>query len=425
MALRQLLIQKKLRQKNTMVTEIRKALKEFEPKESQLRAALEEAQTDEDMDTVSESIDELEKEIEAKKKEETDIKTEIDALEKELADLEAKEPGNEDDKTGGEERKMAKTIQTRDAAPYLSVRESMKVPEVRSFYEGLSNAIAEKRALSATEQVIPEIVLTRIESKLGDYSVLYDEVDVIPLKGKGRIVVDGAIPEAIWIEMTGAVQEVADGFDAVELDGFGLAGYVPVPNSTIEDAIINLASFVEDRLAKSIAKSIDKAILKGAGAASKQPDGVVPKLSEDHKVESSGKLADIIPHLGLVDTDGTEGEVIAVMNRVTYYKRIMPQLIATTDDGKTVVPNASEAMLPGLRVKLSAYADIDTIIFGAFKRYTLSQRAAIRIESSRDVKFIEDQTVFKGVGRYDGKPSKPSAFALITITDTVEETPKV
>lgn len=428
MALKQLMLRKKITSKQAILEEVRTALTGFQTREAELEQAIEEASTEEEEKAVEESVEELEKELDEKKAEEK--KAEEKKLQEEIADLEselkkveedAPTPANEDK---GEERKMPKELQNRSKDGLLTIRESINIPEVRSFYEGIQSAAKEKRALSGQEQIIPEVVMARIESKIGDYSVLYNEVDVIPLSGKGRIVIDGAIPEAVWIEMDEAISELTDAFEKVELDGYSLAGYIPVPNSTLEDAIINLAAFVEDRLAKAIAKSLDKAILKGTGSTNKQPDGVIPKVPVANKVTSDGTLGDVVTKLGLVDTDGTEGEVIAVMSRVTYYKRIMPQLIATTDDGKTVVPNAAQAMIPGLRVKLSAHMDADKIVLGAFKSYKLSERAAIRIETSRDVKFIEDQTVFKGVGRWDGKPSKPAAFAEITIEEIpVEETP--
>lgn len=423
MALKQLMLRKKITSKQTILEEVRTALTGFQTREAELERAIEEASTEEEEKVVEESVEELEKELDEKKAEEKKLQDEIADLEAELKKVEedAPTPANEDK---GEERKMPKELKNRSKDRLLTIRESINIPEVRSFYEGIQSAVKEKRALSGQEQIIPEVVMARIESKIGDYSVLYNEVDVIPLSGKGRIIIDGAVPEAVWIEMDGAISELTDAFEKVELDGYSLAGYIPVPNSTLEDAIINLAAFVEDRLAKAIAKSLDKAILKGTGSADKQPDGVIPKVPAENKVTSNGTLGDIVTKLGLVDTDGTEGEVIAVMSRVTYYKRIMPQLIVTTDDGKTVVPNAAQAMIPGLRVKLSAHMDVDKIVLGAFKSYTLSERAAIRIETSRDVKFIEDQTVFKGVGRWDGKPSKPAAFAEITIEEApVEETP--
>jgi hypothetical protein len=35
------------------------------------------------------------------------------------------------------------------------------------------------------------------------------------------------------------------------------------------------------------------------------------------------------------------------------------------------------------------------------------------------VRFVEDQMAFRGKGRFDGKPTKNDAFALVTITAVV------
>lgn len=416
MALRQLLIQKKLRQKAEMMKAIRAAFQGFETREQQLETALDEAETNEETDVVEESIQELEQEITDKKEEEKNLQEEIDALEKELQELEDKEPAGAGS-AGGEERGMGKQVQTRAQVVPMSIRESLEVKEVRSFYEGLANAIKEKRGLTGTDSTIPTIIVDRITNKIGDYSVLVNEVEYLPLPGKGRVVIDGAIPEAIWTEMTGALNELSDSFEPVDVDGFSLGGFVPIPNSTIEDSLIALANFTEDRIAKAIAKSLDKAILLGTGAANKQPDGIIPQLDVAHKVESDGSLKDIISHLGIVDTDGTGGEVIYVMNRVTYYGHILTQMITSTSDGKTVTGNVNQPNVVGVRAVLSAHMPNKHLLAGDFKQYLLAERAAVRLESSKDVKFIEDQTVFKGVGRYDGKPVRKESFVLIEIVE--------
>lgn len=416
MALRQLLIQKKLRQKAEVMKMIRAEFTGFETREQQLEKALDEAETDEETDVVEESIQELEQEISDKKEEEKTLQEEIDALEKELAELEDNEPAAAGS-AGGEERGMGKQVQTRAQVGTMSIRESLEIKEVRTFYEGLASAIKEKRGLTGTDSTIPEIIVDRIANKIGDYSVLVNEVEYLPLPGKGRVVIDGAIPEAIWTEMTGALNELSDGFEPVDVDGFSLGGFVPIPNSTIEDSLIALATFTEDRIAKAIAKSLDKAILLGTGAANKQPDGIIPQLDVTHKVKTDGSLKDIISHLGVVDTDGTGGEVIYVLNRVTYYGYILTQMIASTSDGKTVTGNVNQPNIVGVRAVLSAHMPNKHLLAGDFKQYLLAERAAVRLESSKDVKFIEDQTVFKGVGRYDGKPVRKESFVLIEIDE--------
>lgn len=407
MALKQLILNKKINERSARMDSLRTKVTGFQTREADLAKALEEAETEEDVKIVEESAEALEAELQEVNEEIEVLESEKADLEKELADLEEKQ----DEIIENEERGSKQNMTVRDNKT-LTIRESMNINEVRDFYEGIQSAIKENRSIAEVGKVIPTQVLDRIESKLGDYSTLINEVALETLNGSGRAVIAGDIPEAVWTEMTGALNELEDAFEPTEIDGYSLGGFVPVHNSIIEDALINLAAHVEDRIAKAIAKSLDKAILKGEGATKKQPVGATVNAT---KVTSDGTLPDLIGKLGEVDTDGTGGEVIAVMNRKTYYKSIVPQTLAVATNGAV----AGTFALP-FRVVLSAYADDNTVVFGDFKQYLLAQRAQIRLESSTDVKFIEDQTVFKGVGRYDGKPVKDKAFAVVTIANAPE-----
>ena len=410
MALRQLILNKKIQERSAKITALRADEKELKDEEVELEKALDEAETDEEVKVVEDSADELEKKIKEKSDEITKLEDEKAELETELAKIEDEQPDNEE-KEDGEKRKMAKKVKTRNN-DVMTIRESLQIENVRSFYQNIANAMVEKRSLTGAEKVVPTEVIDRIESKLGDYSTLIGEVTVEKIGGTGRAVIAGDIPEAIWFEVgKKALEELEDKLDGVELDGFGLGGYVAVPNIIIENSLINLASHVEDRLAKAIAKALDKAILKGTGT--KQPTGVVVSAPTANKVTTDGTITDLIAKLAKVDTDGTGGEVIAVMNRATYYSKIVPKTLAVAANG---VLTGSYA-LP-FRVVLSAYADENTIVFGDFKQFLLAQRSEIRVESSTEVQFTSDNTVFKGVGFYDGKATKAEAFAVVTITAT-------
>ena len=413
MALRQLILNKKIQERSAKITALRADEKELKDEEVELEKALDEAETDEEVKVVEDSADELEKKIKDKADEITKLEAEKAELEAELAEIEDEQPNNEE-KEDGEKRKMAKKVKTRNN-DVMTIRESLQIENVRSFYQNIANAMVEKRSLTGAEKVVPTEVIDRIESKLGDYSTLIGEVTVEKIGGTGRAVIAGDIPEAIWFEVgKKALEELEDKLDGVELDGFGLGGYVAVPNIIIENSLINLASHVEDRLAKAIAKALDKAILKGTGT--KQPTGVVVSAPTANKVTTDGTITDLIAKLAKVDTDGTGGEVIAVMNRATYYSKIVPKTLAVAANG---VLTGSYA-LP-FRVVLSAYADENTIVFGDFKQFLLAQRSEIRVESSTEVQFTSDNTVFKGVGFYDGKATKAEAFAVVTITATPDQ----
>lgn len=413
MALKQLILNKKINERNAQITKLRANEDKLKDEEKELESALDEAKTDEDVKIVEESADDLEKKIKENADEMAKLEKEKAELETELAEIEDEQPKTDDekeDKKDGEQRKMAKQLNTRNAG-VMTIRESLQIEEVRSFYQNLANAMTEKRSLTGAEKVVPLEVIDRIESKLGDYSTLLQEVTIEKIGGTSRAVIAGDIPTAIWFEIgKKALDELDDALEGVEFDGFGLGGYVAVPNIIIENSLINLASHIEDRLAKSIAKALDSAILNGTGT--KQPTGVIKSAPAGNKVTSDGTITDLIAKLATVDTDGTGNEVIAVMNRATYYSKIVPKTLAVAANG---VLTGSYA-LP-FRVVLSAYAADNQVIFGDFKQFLLAQRSEIRVESSTEVQFTSDNTVFKGVGFYDGKATKAKAFAVVTIAE--------
>ena len=407
MALKQLILNKKINERSAKITQLRADETKLKDDEKDLESALDEAQTDEDVKIVEESADDLEKKIKENADEIAKLETEKAEFETELAKIEDEQTDENTDEDG-EKRKMAKQLNTRNAG-VMTIRESLQIEEVRSFYQNLANAMTEKRSLTGAEKVVPLEVIDRIESKLGDYSTLLQEVTIEKIGGTSRAVIAGDIPTAIWFEIgKKALDELDDALEGVEFDGFGLGGYVAVPNIIIENSLINLASHIEDRLAKSIAKALDSAILNGTGT--KQPTGVIKSAPVGNKVTSDGTITDLIAKLATVDTDGTGNEVIAVMNRATYYSKIVPKTLAVAANG---VLTGSYA-LP-FRVVLSAYAADNQVIFGDFKQFLLAQRSEIRVESSTEVQFTSDNTVFKGVGFYDGKATKAKAFAVVTI----------
>lgn len=428
MSLKQIMKAKQLNQRKSALEELMKREADLEKRTVDLEAAIDEAQTDEEIAAVEESIGQLETEKGEFGEEKSKLEGEIATLEGELEELNNKAPVNTppvepSERTkqsqGGEMRMRENKYETRS-----QMLDRLNQPEVREFYATVANAVKDKRAIAGTDIVIPEQVINMIQQRLGDYSTLYKEVTVEQLNGTARIIMDGAIPEAIWMEMCDPVQELASGFSQTELDGFKVGGFIPVCNAILEDAMINLANFIETRLAMAIAKSLDKAILVGAGAASKQPLGIITALATvtARNVNTDGTLGDIVSNMALID-DGEDGvpvgEVIAVMKRSTYYKEIAPQTFLPTADGRLVIQTAQSPRLPdGTRVVFSQYAPDNKIVLGDFKKYLLGERRGVQLSVSTDVRFIEDQTVFKGTARYDGKPIYNDYFVVITIVPT-------
>src|SRR5690606_8348012 len=96
-------------------------------------------------------------------------------------------------------------------------------------------------------------------------SKLITKVNFKPLKGTARQNITGTIPEAVWTEMVGALNELEISFNQVEVDGYKVGGFVIIPNSTLQDSDINLASEILAQISKAIGIALDKAILYGTG----------------------------------------------------------------------------------------------------------------------------------------------------------------
>jgi HK97 family phage major capsid protein len=424
------MLAKKIQQRKAALENLRGQENDLQTRSDELESAIEEASTEEEIAAVDESVAELEQEKEELSGQKEALEGEIVALEGELEQLNSQAPDNTpappapapsertQTQSGGETRMRGNKYETR-----AQTLERLNKPEVREFYSALATAVKESRALTGADAVIPTVVIDMIRTRIGDFSRLYREVEVVPLNGDARVILDGAIPEAIWVEMCDPVSELADAFTQTELDGYKVGGFIPICNAILEDSMIDLANFVERRLAMSIGKALDKAILIGTGPSAKQPQGVVTALAaeDDRNVTVDGSIESIVTQMALID-DGEDGapieEVIAVMRRSTYYKHIVPQTLVKTADGRVVVQPVTNPVLPdGTRIVWSQYAPVDTIILGDFKKYLLAERSGVRIESSKEVRFIQDQTVFKGTGRYDGKPIYTEYFAIITIED--------
>jgi HK97 family phage major capsid protein len=195
------------------------------------------------------------------------------------------------------------------------------------------------------------------------------------------------------------------------MEDIKVGGYLPISNSTLEDSVIETAMYIEELLAKAMGYAIDNGILNGAGNSGEdtmkvyEPIGILKNIPVSNVVTTEFTAPKILSSIGLIDKGKKEdiGEVVAVMKRQTYYKEILP---ITTN----VLPYPN---INGIRVKYSAAVGDNEIILGDLKEYILSERSGIRIDQSRQQRFMQEQTIFKVVGRYDGKPHNNKAFVKL------------
>jgi HK97 family phage major capsid protein len=426
LALRQLLISKKVEQRKNALAELLIQEEELQKRSEALEAAATEAQTDEELAAVEEEVGKLEAqkgELEQKK---SKLQGEIAELEAELEQLNAKQPADEVRSANQQrgESQVAKEYHISQVRRMLETGEYFQLPEVREFYEKFKNL----RAVSGGELTIPQVIINRILDIVGDFTTLYPRVDKIRVSGTARILIDTDTSPAQWIEMAGSIPTGDVGtITNVDFDGFKVGKVTFVDNYLLQDSIINLDDYVVRKIARAIAKALDLAILKGQGASQKQPAGIIPAIPSDNQktVTADEKLlVNLLKNVALIDTgDDSVGEIVAVMKRKTYYDRLLEYTINVNAQGNVVgkLPNLTQPDLCGLPVVFNQFMDEDKVLFAVLDQYTMVIREDISIDRSEHVKFVEDQMAFRGKGRFDGKPVRPAAFALVTIEDPVPE----
>ena len=438
MALKMLMRKRKLDELKKQLENIRSEQADFlmreseiDTRESEAIKALEEMtdeSTQEERDAVeqeAEAIETARAELaEVKKQKETEIaelEQQIRELEAELVDVEppvVSEPEQEAPAVKRSERREDH-IRMNKYETRAQMLERLERDEVRDFYTKLVEAAKEGRALTGGDETIPEIVVDMIMTRMGDYAKVKPLVNVVRLKGTARVLLDGAIPEGVWVECCEPVSSLTLAISKIDLDCYKAGGYVEVCNAIIHDSLINMANYVEDKIAQAIAKAVDKAILVGAGSASKQPEGIIPALELVAGQQfTAADLEGIMAAIAVIDTGEEDvGALTAVMRRSTYYTYIQPDMLLATAAGTLAMQSANEAVLPdGTKVVFSQYVPAGQIVIGDFRAgYILAERQELTLSISRDVKFIEDNTVFKGIARYDGKPTNTKYFVLISL----------
>jgi len=449
MALKVLMLRKRLTEKQEALAQLRTAAEGFATREADLERAIDEAKTDEEKAAVEAAVEQYDKDKDENGAAAGKLEGEIADIERELGELE--QPAPIASPAAGEERAGRKekmnTMENRSFKAMSMEQRSafVKREGVKSFLEqvrGLVTAGANRRGITGTELTIPEEVLPLLTDTTERYSKLMKHVNLKPVNGTERVNVLGVIPEAVWTEQGGKINELAFGFTGSEIDGFKVAGYFALPTWVIEDSDENLMGIIVDTLGQSIGLAVDKAILYGTGA--KMPMGIVTRLAQtaapsvgtahadavDWKDLHTSNITSIaaantgvklfqalLKASGAAKSNYSNGAKFWAMNDATL-NALKAEAMSVNAAGAIVTGMGGEMPIIGGPVETLSFIPDNVIIGGYGSLYLLGQRSGAAIAASEHVRFLEDQTVAKGVARYDGMPVIPAGFIAIGISGT-------
>lgn len=440
---------------------LEKKLTELRTRQRQLRASEEQLQAQ--VDSIEEITPELETQVEELNTQQTEVNDQLaevldqlDEVKAELDSLGAGDPAPADDPapaartavSAGTFRSRSGAFQSRSTMNAFYAQRSVKdfISRVRSLAKGA--ATGSKRTVTGAELAIPTEVLEVIRDNLGEYSKLVKHVRLRPLKGKGRALVAGKVPEGIWTEMCGRLNELAFGFTGIELDGYKVGGFIPICRALLDDATdVDLGEEIMESLLRSIGIAVDKAIVFGLGKNKKMPEGFVTRLAQtkqpDDWDENRGDWTDLhttnVLQLNLAGADGTgfyrpllgamgkakpdytDGKTVWIMNRATHMEMKAAGL-AFNAAGALVASLDNSVPVEGGVIEELEFMPDGMVAGGFLDAYLLVEREGGSVESSDHVMFIEDMRVFKGTARYDGAPIAGEAFVAFTINNTAPTT---
>ena len=467
--LKALMLRRRIDLKKKELAALREKLDGFKTRETELATAIDEVETDEQRTAVEEEITAFEQERDQAQASADQLEQEISELESELqTEEEAQDttPPAETGATGGTagenaagqqaadenrggENTMNRFIRRTFAKMNQQERDAFFAREdVKGYLGEIRTAIKEKRAITGAGLTIPDVMLGMIREVVAEKSKLLPFVDLRAVGGKARQNIAGTIPEAVWTEMCAKINELDIGFNQVEVDGYKVAAFIPVCNAVLEDSDVSLADEIVLAIGAAIAKALDKAILFGKGV--KMPTGIVTRLaqtSEPADWDTNGPawtdlhtsnvlkinvgsetgvafFTALIEKLGLAKPKYSSDGLFWVMNRKTHIK-VLTKALAFNANAALISNTTLMPVLGGTIVEFENDEIADNEIIGGFGgNYLLAERAGLKFASSDIPLFLEDQTVFKGTARYDGKPVAGEAFVIVNFANTDPTTEK-
>lgn len=453
MALKVLLLRKKLTEKQNALAGLERSAEAFETREAELAADIEAAQTDEERQVVEEAVESFETERNQNQTEQETLRGEISALEEEIRQAEETARQALSGAAGREERKDEKSMeinQTRTAFFGMTVQQRdafMARQDVKDFLARVRSLRGQNRSVTGAELGVPTVMLDILRENMHRYSKLLHRVRYRAIKGNARQNIAGTVPEAVWTEAIGSLNELNLNFHQIEVDGFKVGGYCAIPNSTLEDDDdLELATSIMEMMGQAIGRGADKAFIYGDGvkkpigivtrlAAATQPSwwgtnqGAFTNLSATHVLKLAGAdltgeqfFQKLISYLGVAQPKySTSGEATWVMNHKTHID-LLSRCLAFNAAGALVAGmNNTMPIIGGEIVEIEDVPDYE-IAGGFMDCYTAVERHGATVKSSDIPMMIQDQTVFVATQRMDGKPAVGEAFVVVNYNNVAVTT---
>lgn len=448
MALKALLLRRKIDEAEKSLAALREQDAGFEAREAELETAIGEAQSGEERSAVEEMVNTFEAEKNAHSEARAAREAELEQLRADLAREEetqraaAKAAAPKEGPNAGRKDGGTATMEIRDSFFGLAAAERDALfarEEVRTWVRSM-RAILKRDAgdVSNAQVLIPQVMLPFFRQVAEESSKMLRHVNLQRVPGEGRMIIDGGFPEAIWTEMCGSINEVSIGFYDISIAGWKVSAFVKVCNALLEDSDVALASEIISKLGRGVGYALDKAILFGDGT--RMPLGIVTRLAQTAKPSgypdtarswadlhtrniisiTSANSTGIALYKNMVLAGGkmrnkfSRGSKWWAMNEDTL-STFLVEGMEINASGVIVSTMGDTMPIIGGKVETLDFIPDNVVIGGYDGLYLLAERAGQRFAQTEHRFFTEDQTAFRVTARYDGVPVIPEGFIAVGI----------
>lgn len=462
-ALRVLVLNSEITALRAQLTPLEQTRDGFAAREEQLRQALSEiteTSTDAERSAVSAAVDAFENDRSANAAEIARIQGEIDTRSAEIARLEAEQTpppasnpavSNSDTRNNDHHERsfvpMNNTTERRWFGLTYAERDALIAKDTtRDFLQRFRALREQQNSATGAELGIPTEFMQILRDLTYQNSKLWPYVHSESIRGHSRQNIAGTGAEAVWTEMLANINEISLDFTQLEMDGYMLAGYMAISNAAIQDdADLQLLTSILNAMGEANARALDKAIVYGTGK--KMPVGFVTRLAaattptwwgndqgdftdlhtshilklDIDTTSGAAFFGTLIEALGVADPKYSDGRVFWVMNRKTHIRLMSKALAFNAAAAITAGISNTFPIVGGDIVELEFMADNDIAGgFGSLMR--MAEREGLSIASSDIPFFLRNMTVYRSIGRYDGKPARGEAFVMVNFHNTAPTT---
>lgn len=462
-ALRVLVLNSEITALRAQLTPLEQTRDGFAAREEQLRQALSEiteTSTDAERSAVSAAVDAFEQERSANAAEIARIQGEIDTRSAEIARLEAEQTpppasnpavSNSDTRNNDHHERsfvpMNNTTERRWFGLTYAERDALIAKDTtRDFLQRFRALREQQNSATGAELGIPTEFMQILRDLTYQNSKLWPYVHSESIRGYSRQNIVGTGAEAVWTEMLANINEISLDFTQLEMDGYMLAGYMAISNAVLQDdADLQLLTSILNAIGEANARALDKAIVYGTGK--KMPVGFVTRLAaattptwwdndqgnftdlhtshilklDIDTTSGAAFFGTLIEALGVADPKYSDGRVFWVMNRKTHIRLMSKALAFNAAAAITAGISNTFPIVGGDIVELEFMADNDIAGgFGSLMR--MAEREGLSIASSDIPLFLRNMTVYRSIGRYDGKPARGEAFVMVNFHNTAPTT---